>query len=138
VIEGVQEFPTQQNLLSLYVVHRYLERALNGKVVGLEAGRNKSVSAHVPQTTGRNEEVETGDRRRNASRRSAQAVLNVRAKKCTGSASQPQLCSIDADGGNGSGRIAQAWPIIAPMAIAIDIKSRIECLRGASAPGENT
>src|SRR5260370_33823618 len=125
-------------MLSVDGVHGDLERGLNGKVVGLEAGRDKSVSAHVTQTTGRDEEVETGDRRRHANRRSVQAVLNVRTKKCTRSASQSQLCSINADGGKGGGRIAQDWPIVARIAIAIDIKSSIECLRVASAQDENT
>jgi len=54
VIEGIQEFAAYQDLLPLHVVHRYLERALNGKVVVLEARRDKRVSADISQPTGGN------------------------------------------------------------------------------------
>ncbi len=52
VIEGIQEFAAYQKLLPLRVVHRYPERTLNRKVIGLEAGRDKGVSANIPQATG--------------------------------------------------------------------------------------
>src|ERR1700741_3953416 len=99
VIEGVQEFAANQNLLSLQVVHGNLERALNGKVVVLEAWRDKGVSADIPQPTGRNQEVETRCRTGNASRCPVYAIVSIRTKECAWCCCEAQLGSVNADGG---------------------------------------
>ena len=82
--------------------------------------------------------METRCRTSNASRCSAQAVLNIRTKERAWSIGEAQLCPIYTDRGKRRRRITQVGPIVAAVAVAIDIETIIERLGSAGAPGENT
>jgi len=82
--------------------------------------------------------METRCRSSNTSPCSVQAVLNIRTKERAWGVGEAQLCSINPNCSKRCRRITQVRPIVATVAIAIGVKSIIERLGSAGAPGEDT